>query len=167
MGEKKMTLNKSNYGSSINSFVAGMYDLPSAHASMLLSEPVQSWHKNVMSQLDELTHLQIGWDGYQGIPVTFENATFALRVIEAICEHDTQPPQIIPGVSGDLQIEWHTLRGDIELHVKAPNDVRAWHSTFDDGSDEEELSLTFNFTKVAGWLKQITETPIVIIAAEV
>lgn len=159
-----MTLNQTNYGSSINTFIADVYEFPSARTRILLTEPVQAWNEKVMSQLSELIQLKPGWDGYQGSPVSFENATFALRIIEAICGNDTQPPQIIPGVSGDLQIEWHTMQGDIELHVKAPNDVRAWHSPFNDGR-EEELNLTFDFIKVANWLKKITETPIAIIAA--
>jgi len=160
-----MTLNQTDYGSSINSFLTNIYEFPSSRTRILLTEPVQAWHEEVMGQLNDLIHLKPGWDGYQGLPVTFENATFGLRIIEAICGNNTPPPQIIPGVSGELQIEWHTMQGDIELLVKAPNDVRAWHSPLSDGDNEEELLLAFDFTVVADWVKKVTETPIAIIAA--
>lgn len=160
-----MTLNQVDYGSSINSLMADLYEFPSIRTRILLTDPVQAWHKKAMEQLENLVHLKHGWDGYQGLPVSFENATFALRMLEAICKNDTPSPQIIPGVSGDLQVEWHTMQGDIELHVKAPNDVRAWHSPFGNGVGEEELNLTFDFIDVAAWVERVKETPIVINAA--
>lgn len=160
-----MNLNQTDYGSSINSLVTKIYTFPSAHTRVLLTEPVQAWHDKVMEQLKGLVQLNPGWDGYQGLPVSFENAIFALRILEAICRNDTPSPQIIPGGSGDLQIEWHTMQGDIELHVKAPNNVQAWHSPLSDGSGEEELDLQFDFTDVANWVKKVTEAPIAIEAA--
>lgn len=156
-----MSLSEINYGSSIN-IVANVIEFPSNCTRILITEPEQAWYEKAVEQLEELVKLKTGWDGYQGLPVSFENATFALRIMESICRNDTQPPQIVPGVSGDLQIEWHTMQGDIELHVKAPNDVRAWHSPLSNYIGEEELNLTFDFTDVAGWVKIVVEKPIVV-----
>jgi hypothetical protein len=67
-------------------------------------------------------------------------------------------PNIVPGISGDLQIEWHTEDGDIELDVRAPNEVHAWRETPETGSEGQELSLSNDFTKVAAWLKRLLES---------
>lgn len=133
-------------------------------ARMTLAESTPLWRTDVMHQLQELVHLQSGWDGYQGHPVANENAAFALGILQATCRESTPPPQIVPGPAGDLQIEWHTLRGDVELLVCGPNKVRAWYclAPNDDG---EEVELTNNFVDVAEWIKEVTETEFAVPAA--
>jgi hypothetical protein len=88
--------------------------------------------------------------------VSLENAAFALRMLEAVCGPDATPPQIVPGPSGDLQIEWHPMTGDIELHVLAPNRVHAWRQLVGGGEDGESLDLTIDFGIVANWVRQMT-----------
>ena len=95
----------------------------------------QKWREPVIKRLNELVRLQPGWDGYKGISVTFENAFFAIEVLNACCGVNAPTPQIVPGVSGDLQIEWHLEDSDIELHIRAPNDVQAWHADTNSGRE--------------------------------
>src|SRR5690349_18746537 len=87
----------------------------SSSARVLLSDTPYAWRDVVESALGDLIRLPDGWDGYRGAPVSFSNAFFALRMLESICSLSTEPPQLVPGSDGDLQIEWHTMRGDIEL----------------------------------------------------
>lgn len=122
---------------------------------LIVSEPTHRWRAAVVDGLQELVRLPPGWDGYSGQAVSFLNATFALQLLETVCSSDTVVPQIVPGASGDLQIEWHTSRGDIELHIRAPNDVIAWHSNALTGADGEEIALTNNFIAVADWLEDL------------
>lgn len=126
----------------------------------LLTAPQDGWKKAVEERLQELVRLEHGWDGYNGIPVSFANAVFALRVMEAVCATDTPRPEIVPGVGGDLQIEWHTLLGDIELHVLGPNVVRAWRAVQDAPPVEDELHLTTDFRVIAHWIRDLTEPKI-------
>ena len=49
--------------------------------------------------------------------------------------------------------------GDIELHIRAPNDVQAWHADTNSGREGEEILLTNDFTTVARWIKNLTEPP--------
>jgi hypothetical protein len=119
--------------------------------------PDFGWCETVIKRLNELCALQPGWDGYEGVPVPFENAHFAIAVLNSCCRADDPTPQIVPGTSGDLQIEWHLERGDIELHIMAPNDVHAWHADENTGFDGEEVSLTNDFTAVVRWIKNLTE----------
>jgi len=117
----------------------------------------QKWREPVIKRLNELVALQSGWDGYDGIAVTFENAYFAVGILDACCRGDDPTPQIVPGASGDLQIEWHLEKGDIELHIVAPNDVHAWHVDVNTGFEGEGMLLTNDFTAVVRWIKNLTE----------
>ncbi|MGH8507244.1 MAG: hypothetical protein ACREVH_00785 [Gammaproteobacteria bacterium] len=107
--------------------------------------------------METLVRLEPGWDGYTGLPVSFENATFALQMLDLLCGAETPLPQIVPGSSGDLQIEWHNAAGDMELHVRSPNDVHAWKCMVGDGKDGIELDLTNDFLDVTHWIMQLTE----------
>lgn len=139
---------------------------PSQFSAQRLSLSVMdgSWQGVSKSRLEELVRLQEGWDGYAAFPVSFDNAMFAYRMLESISRRDTPAPQIVPGSSGDLQIEWHLPHGDIELWVRGPNSVHAWRS-INDGNGEEEVELTTDFSLVAGWIREITEPTIAIAAA--
>ena len=123
----------------------------------LMKDSGQKWRDPVIRRLNELTALQPGWDGYEGAPVTFENAYFAVEMLDACCRGDAPTPQIVPGASGDLQIEWHLEKGDIELHILAPNDVHAWHVDEHTRFEGEEVLLTNDFTAVVRWIKNLTE----------
>jgi hypothetical protein len=117
------------------------------------------WRPEVMKRLEALLRLPIGWDGYQGKPVALANVIFALDMLESICGYDVPAPQIVPGLNGDLQIEWHTLAGDVEFHVRAPNNVHAWRSLTGPVELEDETELTYEFSAVAAWVRDITELP--------
>ena len=131
----------------------------------LMTDFGQKWREPVIKRLNELVALQPGWDGYEGVPVTFENAYFAMDVLDACCRTDDPTPQIVPGASGDLQIEWHLEKGDIELHILAPNDVHAWHVDEYTGFEGEEVLLTNDFTAVVRWIKNLTEPTRAIVPA--
>jgi hypothetical protein len=129
-----------------------------------MSDRSDGWQVEVVRRLDALVRLEKGWDGYSASPVAIENAIFALRMIEAMTSATTPAPSIVPGTSGDLQVEWHTLNGDIELHVLGPNRVSAWH-TFAGFEDDNEILLANDFTEVAEWVRLVTETTIAAPAA--
>jgi hypothetical protein len=131
--------------------------MPTASKRILISELDREWRDPVGKRLEELIRLERGWDGYRGAPVSFEIAHFAVRMLEAACGLQAPTPQIVPGSQGDLQIEWHTERGDVELDVLAPNNVRAWRRTTSTGPDGEEIALTNDFSVVAVWIKELTE----------
>jgi hypothetical protein len=128
-----------------------------------ISEIEKKWPAAVKQRLEDLIRLPEGWDGYKGLPVSFDNAMFAYRMLESICLPETPAPQIVPGSSGDLQIEWHTNQGSIELWVRGPNNVHAWSST--DDEDGLELDLTNDFSDVFKWVSKLTEPTIAVPAA--
>lgn len=128
---------------------------------VIVSEAQRDWRPAAVERLQELVRLKRGWDGYQGQPVKLENAFFALTLLEAICPTESPaPPQIVPGFTGDLQVEWHLPAAQIELQVLAPNRVHAWRLAADgDDPDGESLELTNDFAHVVGWLQDAAGAP--------
>ena len=119
--------------------------------------PTKPWRNDVMNRLQQLVALPRGWDGYRAEPVSLENAVFTLGILDAVCGPDVPVPQIVPGSHGDLQVEWHLHRGDIELHVRSPLHVRAWRQPAISPIAEEELELDLDFSAVAGWVAALME----------
>lgn len=132
--------------------------LGTPQSRLVVNEPQGDWWKSVETRLNELVALPRGWDGYSGAPVSFANANFAVKVLEAVCGPLTPAPQIVPGSDGDLQLEWHFPNGLIELHVRAANDVLAWYRDDATGPDGIEQPLTTNFIAVAQWLEDLERT---------
>jgi hypothetical protein len=157
MGEKMTGTQTTSAFSQRLSLVSNVYTPTFGGHRVLITEPDYDWWPVIMDQLKDLVSLEAGWDGYQGEPVSFENAAFALKVLETICFEGTPAPQIVPGTSGDLQIEWHTHVAEIELHILAPNNVYAWVSSDETGEEGEEFALTVDFSRVAGLIRSITE----------
>jgi len=133
---------------------------PAFSRTIIVSPPSRAWREAVVARLNELCALPIGWDGYKAPPMSFTNANFALQMLLSACPSYAEEPQIVPGPNGDLQIEWHTLSADIELDVRGPYDVYAWRVTQSDPENEEELHLTTDFTEVARWLTELSETAV-------
>jgi hypothetical protein len=116
------------------------------------------WWDAATERLQDLVLLDRGWDGYRAPPVSFEIAHFTLDMLRAVCPTDMPSPQLIPGTSGDLQVEWHYPTGEIELHVRAPNSVSAWRRSAS-VPDGEEVTLTNDFVVVLGWIREMLGDP--------
>jgi hypothetical protein len=127
---------------------------------VLISESPWPGRESIKARLDELCRLERGWDGYGAPPVSFLTANFALGMLSVICNHATPEPQVVPGVSGDLQVEWHTAELDIELHVKGPNDVHAWMLVRGEDEGGQESHLTNDFALVKNWIDKFLEPPL-------
>lgn len=153
-----------NTATSTSAFSPKVVPLPSANSKLMVIEPDYAWRRATIQHLGNLVQLPAGWDGYQGKPVSLMNAYFALKMLDAVCGSDAIAPQIVPGLEGDLQIEWHTLRGDVELHVIGPNRVHGWLSLVAPVPKDEELELDIEFSVVAAWVREIAEQPRAIVA---
>lgn len=124
---------------------------------LLNPEPPARWREAVVARLNDLCRLPVGWNGYGAGPVEFGTALFALQMLECACPANAPAPSIVPGADGDLQVEWHLGTADIELHVRAPNDVEAWRETTGTGAEGEHLKPTVDFSAIARWLSDLTE----------
>ena len=113
----------------------------------------------VYKELEELVRLENGWDGYKAGPVSMDNANYALRILEGICSESTPPPHIVPGINGDLQLEWHTDSVEIELHIVGPNNVYFWTNDSEICPEDEAIHITASdFTGVSSKIAELTES---------
>lgn len=128
------------------------------HRSVHLSEPRGQWRDDVVRRLGELVRLERGWDGYRARAVDFATAHFALSMLDRICLPLTPTPEIVPGVSGDLQIEWHLGSVDIELHVKKPYNVHAWRGLEGGDPEGEHIATRSDFAAVSRWIAELPES---------
>lgn len=136
---------------------ANVFKMSARNHRYVIQDYDADWRDEVVGRLNELVALPIGWDGYSGKPVSFHNAAFALSILDSICPNEAQPPQIVPGSGGDLQIEWHTHLDDIELHIHAPFRVAAWRAVQGGSLDGEEIEMERDFTTVAEWIENMME----------
>lgn len=118
----------------------------------VMQTSAHEWQETIFSRLEEVVRLPINWDGYGGTPVGFGTAHFTMSMLHSACPVGSPAPQIVPGSDGGLQVEWHSLEYDIELHVHAPFKVSAvrYH-----GDNIEEFALTNEFSAIAVWLKDL------------
>ncbi|WP_150002266.1 hypothetical protein [Iodidimonas gelatinilytica] len=104
--------------------------------------------------MNELTSLRRGWDGYDGIAVSFRCANFAANLIERLYVDGVDAPQLVPGSDGTVQIEWHMNHLDIEIDILAPYRVIATRYDHLTGEDEE-VELGSDFTQLAIWVADL------------
>ncbi len=112
------------------------------------------WVKELKSRFDELTSLKHGWDGYNGLPVSFTCADFAAAILERLCISDVPAPSLVPGSDGTLQIEWHRNQFDVEIDVLGANNVVA--SRYNYMTEiEESIELQSDFSEIVEWISDL------------
>jgi hypothetical protein len=140
---------------------SNVYDMNVKVQRTIISELGTDWHRDTKGRLDVLvSKLERNWDGYGGKPVNFLNAVFALKMLESICRPSTPSPSIVPGSNGDLQLEWHTIDTDIEIHILSPNRVHAWRLSPETGGEGQDFSLENDFTDITSWIGKLTESAV-------
>jgi hypothetical protein len=113
------------------------------------------WNDELQHRFNRITELPLGWDGYQGKPVSFACASFASKILEQLFIDGLIAPSIIPGSDGTLQIEWHKSKMDVELDVLGPNSVLAYMKD-DELASNTEIEIQNDFTEVMVWLRLMT-----------
>ena len=116
-----------------------------------VAQPTSDWFVELQDRFDELTALEKGWDGYTGLPVSFNCALFAANLIERLFVANVPKPSLVPGSDGTIQIEWHRNQFDIEIHVLGPNELIA--SRYDHRTGHSlELELENDFSELGEWI---------------
>ena len=91
------------------------------------------------SRLFELTELEHNWDTYGGIPLRPEIAFLAAFLLEEISNEKTPMPQFVPGSDGNVQLEWHTKKHDLEIDIISFNHIELYYE--EDGTSIELMDL--------------------------
>jgi hypothetical protein len=96
---------------------------------------------HVINELNSLVCLPMGWDGYRAKPVSLDNAEYALSIFDRLCHKESPIPQIVPGIDGDLQLEWHIGNTSIEIHIVSPNNIYIWTNDKSVCPDGQEIHI--------------------------
>lgn len=113
-----------------------------------------SWLQALGPRFEHLTHLERGWDGYEGLPVKFSCAKFAADLLERICDPAVPAPSLVPGSDGSVQAEWHLGRVDLEIDVLAPQEVVA--TLYDPEIGEpQRIELQNDFGPLTTWIARL------------
>lgn len=117
-------------------------------------QPRSAWIEELESKFNSLTSLRKGWDGYNGVPVSFTCAQFAAHLIERLYTDTLPAPQLVPVSDGTLRLEWHLNEYDVEIDVLGTYDILAYR--LDLVSDkEEEIEVETDFTTIANWIADL------------
>lgn len=112
------------------------------------------WSGSLDQVFNKLTSLPRGWDGYNGLPVSFTIARFASQVLSRLYVPRLPVPSLVPGADGTIQIEWHTNQYDIELDVLAVNSIIA--TRYDCLTDHEDVvELSNDVSAPAKWMIEL------------
>jgi len=97
---------------------------------------VERWQRPALvqyieSKLNELLELRDGWDGRSARAVTVPVAEATVRLLAALMDESTAPPQFFPLPDGGLQVEWHVGGNSVEVEVDAQGEPHLLASTSD------------------------------------
>ena len=65
-----------------------------------------------------LQQLPVGWDGYQGRPVSEGSCHLAIKIAEALKGVVDADAQFVPGADGDIQVEYHHKDFIVEIYIQ-------------------------------------------------
>ena len=87
------------------------------------------WLYRTLSCLKELLELPEGWDSYDASIITDEAIAGAADVLERLqLPMETPQPDVVPGSSGSVQLEWHRSGADVEIHISSAGHATAFLS---------------------------------------
>jgi len=139
-----------------NSYGTSISTLAPPESNVRVPENNSDWIISLQDRFDKLTSLPLGWDGYEGRPVSFTTAQFAANLIERLFTRNLRPPQLVPGSDGTLQIEWHQNQLDIEIDILKPYSVIAtYYNHVTDNTEEIELQSDFN--RLYEWIVELEQ----------
>lgn len=98
---------------------------------------------SVEARLAELLALPSGWDGYRGVATTAVVARRVHELLHASLSVDARLPSIVPGASGDVQLEWHLEGIDLEVGVSEEPavEIRLWTPDTGDNGFETVIEM--------------------------
>lgn len=116
-----------------------------ARAATIRATP--KWLYKLLDDLAILLRLPSDWDHYGARAVDPQSALATARFLLAVLTEDCFLPKLVPTVSGNIQLEWHTDAADLEIEVRPQGPSGAYF--FDRRTGEEwEEETTADLTSI-------------------
>ncbi len=76
-----------------------------------------NWWDAFETRLKSLRELTQNWNGYGAEPLVPAALDKAAELLATLADPSTPEPSVVPASKGGVQMEWHTLAGDLEIEV--------------------------------------------------
>jgi len=86
------------------------------------------WKSVLLANVQSLSELHAGWDGPGSVPVGEKLLLRAVFCVETALTGltDVTAPRLVPGGDGCVQIEWHSVWGEIKFDIDDEGQVWMW-----------------------------------------
>ena len=109
-----------------------------------------------LERLDHFLRLDQGWDGGDGLPLTKDAVTWGRQILTKFSEAKIQLPSVYPTPYGEIQMEWQTEDGavDIRFAVKEKRAAYAVLSADLDSETDLPMATDADFQHLISLLKE-------------
>ena len=114
------------------------------------------WLKPTLDQLNTILQLPEGWDSYGAAPIAFENAEYAVRLLDFIMTAATPAAFIAPTSKGSLQLEWHRSGIDLEVEILSPYRLSVSYEDHSGATRPWEGEVTTDLTKLREAIEELS-----------
>jgi len=123
--------------------------------TMFSQETPGEWEQVVADRIGVLMRLPIGWDGYNGRPLTRGSAYIAMTLMATICTPKTRRPSLVPLPCGGVQIEWHRGPIDLEISVYSPGRISIYYCDGRIDGDGQEFEVTADYQPIIPMVREL------------
>lgn len=95
------------------------------------------WWDAVERRFGQIRSLRENWDAYGAGPIASTVADRSLALLASIVEPASPQPSVIPTAKGGIQLEWHTLVGDLEVELGPDSSIAVLFTDALTGTDHE------------------------------
>ena len=122
----------------------------------LLELPEPSLAERARGTLSQLTALQEGWDGYDGLPTLPRVAGYTELFLEQVQAYTSVAPDLVPLPNGGVQLEWFIGEVEIEVEIEPDGITTILFECRSDGRSEEiGLGGSLDLSPVASFFREL------------
>ena len=122
----------------------------------LLEPPEPSLVERARGTLRQLTALEEGWDGYDGLPTLPRVAEHTQLFLEQVEACTSVAPDLVPLPNGGVQLEWYIGEVEIEVEIEPDGTTTILFECRSDGRSEEiGLGGSLDLSPVAGFFREL------------
>jgi hypothetical protein len=105
-----------------------------------------SWLEPVVRRMNYLLNLKEGWDSYGARPINIMSAHAVIRFI-SLFGVGVATPDVFPLANGNLQLEWDSENGSVEVEVASSGRV-SFVASQGDGDHAERADISFDIFQI-------------------
>ena len=122
--------------------------VPSDLAAPVLSQPRPKWIEPTVARMEALAQLTADWDSYGSSPVRTSRIQQAYSLLQSIMDDRTPAPDLVPTANGSIQIEWHTLGIELEIHLLSDADLDVYFEDLQGVEEPLDDVLSYDLTRL-------------------